>query len=110
VSAHGDGVQSAELIVLTVMGAVIDRAFHAGIGGAFAAAIGAILRHKKGLLMKRVLKDCRFDRFVGKIGNPLAFAADSLCRGAHFMQKEKIKVFALPNRRFSDNRRLATKI
>ena len=41
--AHGNGVQAAVVGVLTVVGAVVDGALDALVGGAFAAAVGAIL-------------------------------------------------------------------
>jgi len=45
--AHGDGIQPAVLLVLAVMSAVVDSAFHAGVRGTFAAAVGHVLHHKK---------------------------------------------------------------
>ena len=43
--AHGDGVQAAVIGVLAVVGAVIDGALDALVGGAVAAAVGAVLHH-----------------------------------------------------------------
>ena len=53
--AHGDGVQAAVVGVLAVMGAVVHGALDALVGGAFAAAVGAILVHEKFLLRERML-------------------------------------------------------
>ena len=49
---HGDGVQPAVVGVLAVVGAVVDGAADALVGGALAAAVGAVLHHRKTLLFK----------------------------------------------------------
>ena len=52
--AHGDGGQAAVIGILTVVGAVVDGTLDALVGGAFAAAVGAVLHHKERLLFKEI--------------------------------------------------------
>ena len=50
--AHGDGVQTAVVLVLAVVGAVGDRALDALVGGAGAAVVG-IRQNKRSSCVKK---------------------------------------------------------
>jgi hypothetical protein len=52
--AHGDGVQTAVVLVLAVVGAVGDTAFDGGVRGAVAAVVGTVLAHDTFLQKNRV--------------------------------------------------------